>query len=247
VSPMSSLTLEEHERFLQAWRAAGVPDDGQIDFAARVVSALVTRLATPSSDAPVIVLAGSGYKGTVGLAATALLHEAGVPVRLVLSGPVEGLIAPAAERYLRLTARGVEAWGLSLSADELDALEPVPWLAASLMVDTLLDADLSREPETEPADLIRMMNAARRPILAVDVPSGVSRDEGYILSPTVKASHTLAIGLPRRSVMEAAVVAGDLWVARVDIPDLIWRSLRLPPRPELSAPLEPMGPVRGLR
>ena len=139
------------------------------------------------------------------------------------------------------------AWGLSLTQAEIDAQEPIHWLSVALFVDALLGAEITQDPHGEVDDLIRMVNATRRPILSYDVPSGVSTDEGYILSPCITATQTLSVGLPLRSVLEAAPVAGDVWLADVGIPLAVWDALGVTPFDFAGESLVNLGGARKLR
>jgi NAD(P)H-hydrate repair Nnr-like enzyme with NAD(P)H-hydrate epimerase domain len=192
-------------------------------------------------------LAGAGLKGAVGMAAVRLLAEQNVVVRLVLSTSSTSLSPVTAVQYQILQECGILAWGLSMSQAEIDAQEPIEWLSVALFVDAMLDADLTKDPDGEAADLIRMVNTTRRPILSYEVPSGVSTDEGYILSPCIMATQTLVIGVPLRGVIEAAPVAGEMWLASGGIPDSVWNSIGVAPYPvEGESPIN-LGATRRLR
>jgi len=64
-------------------------------------------------------------------------------------------------------------------------------LKPALVVDGLLGIGLVREVEGALAVLIERINAARTPILAIDVPSGLDADTGAIRGVAVRATHTL--------------------------------------------------------
>lgn len=190
----------------------------KMERAGAAVAAVAARLLGDVAGRYVLVLAGVGNNGAAGLAAARHLHEAGATVRLILAAPRARLHAMAAHQLAILEEMGLEPWGLSLAPEKMDALEPVRWTEADLIIDAILGSGIEGDPRGDMADLIRLANAARRPILALDVPSGLSGDEGYILSPCVDARATVALGVPRRVLAEGWPVVGTLWVADVGLP-----------------------------
>ena len=133
----------------------------------------------------------------------------------------------AAYQYQALQQLGLTAWGLSLSEPEMVNLEPISWTAADLIVDALLGAGIKEDPHSDTADLIRIVNATRCPILSFDVPSGLSSDEGLILSPCIQASATMTMAYPKRVQAEGWPVVRDLWVADMGIPRALYTRLGL--------------------
>ncbi|HEX8681176.1 MAG TPA: NAD(P)H-hydrate epimerase [Ardenticatenaceae bacterium] len=175
----------------------------------------------------IVVLAGTGPKGAAGLAAARHLHEEGAQVRVVLSSPSAALNEMAAHQYALLRDMGLDAWGLSLTQEQMAAQEPIRWTEAALLIDALLEPELERDPTGEPAELIRLINATRRPILSFDAPSGLSGDEGFILSPCIDAIATLTLALPKRGLIEGWPVVGELWLADLGVPPALYRSMGL--------------------
>jgi NAD(P)H-hydrate epimerase len=133
----------------------------------------------------------------------------------------------AAQQYAKAQELGLLAWGLSLSKEEMAEVEPIAWMEADLIVDALLGTGIKGEPHGETAELIRLINVTRCPILSFDVPSGLSGDEGYILSPCIQASATMSIALPRLGLLEGWPVVRDVWVADMGIPPKLYEQMGL--------------------
>ncbi|HNQ88044.1 MAG TPA: NAD(P)H-hydrate dehydratase [Verrucomicrobiota bacterium] len=91
------------------------------------------------------------------------------------------------------------------------ALEPPP----ALIVDGLFGIGLNRPLSADWIRLIETVNAAPTPVLAVDVPSGLSADTGQPLGTAVRAAITLTVGAPKRGLLApaAAPYVGRLEVA----------------------------------
>jgi NAD(P)H-hydrate epimerase len=191
----------------------------KIDDAGRAVAVVAKMLLAGSVDGKqIIVLAGPGNNGAGGLAAARYLHDESARVHVVLAVKPGALHEMASHQYSLLQGLGLEAWGLSLSQEEMAGQEPIPWTAVDLIIDALLGPGIESEPHGDAAELIRLINAARRPILSYDVPSGLRGDEGAILSPCVDATATVTLGLPLQSHLEGWPVVGELWLADAGIP-----------------------------
>ncbi|MBA3531076.1 MAG: NAD(P)H-hydrate epimerase [Ardenticatenales bacterium] len=173
----------------------------------------------------IVLLAGSGTTGASGLVAARHLHEQGATVRVVLATKPQALSELATQEYARLRAVGLSVWGLSLSQEEMDEQEPIAWMEADLIVDALLSLEVSADPQGETADLIRLINSTRRPILALDAPSGLGGDEGLIYSPCISASATLALAAPGHGLIEGWPVVGQLWVGDMGVPSVLYETL----------------------
>jgi NAD(P)H-hydrate epimerase len=67
----------------------------------------------------------------------------------------------------------------------------------ALVVDALFGIGLNRPLDAAWQDFIRALNAAARPVLAVDVPSGLDADSGEPQGAAVQARTTVTVGAPK--------------------------------------------------
>ncbi len=88
----------------------------------------------------------------------------------------------------RIAARLLQAQGRRVHV----GLEP-PAERPALVIDALLGLGLNRPPEGAIAAAIASMNAQDAPVLAVDIPSGLSSDSGAMPGPAARADHTLSL------------------------------------------------------
>lgn len=228
LTPLPALTLAQAAAVQHRLATEGIlPLPEQVALAGQALAMVAQQVADLSAGQPIVMLAGPGNTGAVGLVAARVLHGAGLPVRVVLPVPIAALHPLAAEEEARLRDAGVHPWALALRPEEQELQEPIPWLQAALIVDALLGTGIEGDPRSDTADLIQLVNASRRPILACDLPSGVSGDEGLIHSPCIKATATLALGLPRWGLLEAWPVAGEVWLADLGVPPALYESLGL--------------------
>jgi NAD(P)H-hydrate epimerase len=102
------------------------------------------------------------------------------------------------------------------SASDLDAdLAGAEWI-----VDALLGTGAVGPPRGPLADAIRRMNATGRPILAVDIPSGLDCDTGQPADPTIRAARTCTfVALKPGLLMPAAQpYTGPIDVIDIGVP-----------------------------
>ena len=84
-----------------------------------------------------------------------------------------------------------------------------------LIVDGLFGIGLSRDLDVDWQSLIRLVNEARRKVLAIDVPSGLDAESGRPRPEAIRASVTVTVGAPKIGMLsvEAAEFVGRLEVA----------------------------------
>lgn len=137
----------------------------------------------------IVVVCGPGNNGGDGYLLAARARETGMHAR--------ALAMPPASEGARAAAHIYESRGGEVCADAslLDG--------ADLIVDALFGTGLTRAPQGDAAAWIARINAASCPVLALDMPSGLS-DGGYAFSPCVRADCTVTfIG------MKFGLLSGD--------------------------------------
>src|SRR5262249_33666520 len=100
---------------------------------------------------------------------------------------------------------------------EISAREIVPYLKRkpALLVDGLFGIGLNRPLSGAWMKFIEILNAAQRPILAVDVSSGLNADTGLPLDNAVRATCTLCLGAVKQGLLKSSAepFAGRIEVA----------------------------------
>ncbi|MBI2876514.1 MAG: NAD(P)H-hydrate dehydratase, partial [Candidatus Tectomicrobia bacterium] len=117
------------------------------------------------------------------------------------------------------------AWRMGLPVEEIPSLEALPRLKealkdAQLLVDALLGTGITAPLEGFYREVVSLVNARGVPVVAVDIPSGLSSDTGEILGEHIRADLTVTFGLPKRAqiLYPAAARMGTLVVAEISIP-----------------------------
>ncbi|KAB2913371.1 MAG: NAD(P)H-hydrate dehydratase [Hyphomicrobiaceae bacterium] len=187
--------------------ARGVPTSALMESAGRAVAAEAGRLARDRG-AQIVVACGPGNNGGDGFVAARLLRDQGFSVRVGLLGDRGALKGDAAEAATR--------WG-----EPVAELSPATLAGADLIVDALFGAGLSRPLERPAAEIVAAVNASGKPVLAVDVPSGLNGTTGRAEGAVVQATCTVTFFRlkPGHLLLPGRALCGDARVADIGIPD----------------------------
>ncbi len=101
-----------------------------------------------------------------------------------------------------LADRRVEVLNATESAADLAKLDALLALRPALTVDGLFGIGLNRALGPGWVSFIERVNAARLPVLAVDVPSGLNGDKGEPQEAAIEATVTLTVGAPKIGLLQ---------------------------------------------
>ena len=90
----------------------------------------------------------------------------------------------------------------------------------TVLVDALLGTGFKGEVAAEMAAVIAALNNTDRPVVAVDLPSGVEADSGRVPGPAVRATLTVTFGLPKVGLLvyPGREYAGEIIVDQIGLP-----------------------------
>ncbi|WP_374376301.1 NAD(P)H-hydrate dehydratase [Dongia sp.] len=154
----------------------------------------------------VTVLCGPGNNGGDGFIVAELLRQAGRDVTLLAMRPVDGYRNDAAK-----AAAGWQGTTLPMNHATLaTALAP-----ESLVIDALFGIGLDRPLDDMAVAAIHRCRQLSLPVVAVDIPSGISADTGQVLGAAFAASDTVTFGWPKPGhlLLPGRLHAGRLVVA----------------------------------
>ena len=140
-------------------------------------------------DAPLTVICcGKGNNGGDGFVVARHLDLRGWPVKVLLLADPAELTGDAAANYriLEKSDLHVEVFTDSVDSDRLDrSLASADWI-----VDALLGTGATGDPRPPYDQAIVRINASGKPVVAIDLPSGLDCDTGQPGTPTIRAAHT---------------------------------------------------------
>jgi hydroxyethylthiazole kinase-like uncharacterized protein yjeF len=166
--------------------------------------------------ARVLIVCGKGGNGGDGFVVARLLRRRGVRCDVVLTTPPSEVRGDAAAKLTALQKAG----GRPVVITDARLLGPLVQ-RADLVVDALLGTGARGGTTGHLAAVVESINAAARPVVALDIPSGLSADGGVPDAPVVRADVTVTFaGLKRALVMPPGrELAGRVVVADIGIPD----------------------------
>jgi len=203
----------------------GIPGAVLMETAGRGAAAVLVGSFSGLREAPVAVVCGQGNNGGDGFVLARVLVQQGIGVRVFLLAPPERLTGDARLYFDVLRKVGVPVESLAESG--VTARVRRQWREASCLVDALFGTGLSRPVNGLFRKAIEAIGSCGRPVLALDIPSGIDADTGRILGVAVKAECTVTFGLPKRGLFlhPGADHAGRIECVDIGIPAGLVREL----------------------
>ena len=142
------------------------------------------------------ILCGAGNNAGDGYVLARLAHERGLEVRAVAVVPTDGLGGDAKRAWQEYQDQG----------GQIEPFSPDCTLSEDVVVDGLLGTGLARELEGDLLAAVQLINTAGRPVLALDIPTGLHADTGLVLGAAVAAELTITfVGLKRGLFLGSAL------------------------------------------
>ena len=241
---------ESAKRMAAWWKPAarGAAGAGGVGGAKPARGAAASRPVRAGARGAALVLAGRGNNGGDGFVAARHLKAAGFGVRVLVAAE-EGALSTDA----RVNADGCvrakipvtflpdpRGWGPGSEA-------AVAASSAAFLVDALLGTGAAGAPRGAIAAAIEMAGASGRPVVAIDIPSGVDATSGHAEQPSIQAELTITLAVSKMGLAlePGRSHAGEIEVVDIGIPpdvvtstaprmlvaDLAWARSLLPPRP----------------
>jgi hydroxyethylthiazole kinase-like uncharacterized protein yjeF len=175
----------------------------------------------PVNGRRILVLCGSGNNGGDGLVVARKIFSDGGKPQVVLLGDPERYRGAAAVNWKIIQGLDIPVQTYS-SPEALDE----DLAACRLVVDAILGTGLSKPVRGVYAEVIARVNASRRPVISLDIPSGIHGDTGQIMGAAIHADLTVTFGLPKvgNLLYPGFANGGDLFVTRISFPPAVTRS-----------------------
>lgn len=166
----------------------------------------------------VAIVAGPGNNGGDGLAiARHLLQRGALPLVFLLVSP---------EKLRGEAGANLEmASGLEIPLFVVDDQEKISSLHdglkdCELIIDAIFGTGLTRKLSGHYAEAVAAINGAARPVISIDIPSGLSSDTGLRMGDCVRATLTATFGLakPGHFLAEGSEATGLLKVIDIGLP-----------------------------
>ncbi len=216
-------TMRELDR--RAIEEIGVPGMVLMENAGRSVAEVAMRLlkrrrAARRTGRGVAIVCGKGNNGGDGFVAARHLLNRAVAVAVLLTCKASDLKpdTDSGRNYLILTKRPDPR----LDILDIDSLAKWPEILrhAACVLDAIFGTGLDKPVGAPVSDAIGLVNSCKRPVVAVDVPSGLDCNTGEPLGVAVRATVTVTFVAPKIGFFlgRAKEFVGRLVVADIGIP-----------------------------
>ena len=179
-------------RLVEEWAFSQDPPPPLMERAGRATAELVRSL-VPDNARRILVLAGPGNNGGDAFVAARYLKQWWFEVQVVFTGNAAKLQDDARAAH--------DAWH-NAGGTMTDSIPAgFEW---HLAIDGLFGIGLQRDLDERHTALVHELNQSGRPVVAIDVPSGLDADSGQVLGAAVRATRTITfLGL------KAGLLTGD--------------------------------------
>ena len=143
----------------------------------------------------IVVIAGGGNNGGDAFVVARLAVQSGMPVTVYNDNPSTKLRGDAEIARQAYLATG----GSLVPFEQLYDVEQPP----DVVIDGLLGTGYKGSLRPNTADLIRQINRWAVPVIAIDLPSGLNADTGYVESECVVAAYTVTFIAMKLGLMTA--------------------------------------------
>ncbi len=174
---------------------------------------VVDKINTLYPDKKIAVLCGGGNNGGDGFVIARELYNLGRKVEVFMISAPAKLKGDAKTNYHIARKFGVPVM-------PADTFLRKRFSGHYLIVDALLGTGLNLAVKSPSSDVIKKANRLSCPVMAVDIPSGISSDTGQVMGIAMKANVSVTFGLPKRGhlIYPGAEYTGQLCIEDIGFP-----------------------------
>jgi len=196
----------------------GIPSLVLMENAGRQTVAAMEAVHSDLAERQVAVLCGRGNNGGDGFVVARTLAQRGVDVSVFLLGRVADVRGDARINLEILGRLGITVVEVADSqAWELHCSEVSD---CTLIVDAIFGTGLNAPVSGLIESVVADVNASGIPVVAIDLPSGLSADSPEPIGPSIEAGLTVTLAAPKLPLVlpPAEIRAGDIVIADIGIP-----------------------------
>ncbi len=170
-------------------------------------------------DKRTLVVAGKGNNAGDGFVVARHLFNSGGTVRIALCSPSSEIKGDAKVNLEIARKTGIDVFEVS-DVEKLRDL--LAW--SDIIVDAILGTGIKGRVEGFLGEVIEEVNLSRKPVVAIDLPSGLEASTGKVYGPCIKANWTFTMCLPKLGLWlyPGAYYTGKIFVVDIGIPSWVW-------------------------
>ena len=221
-SPKSDIAISrEQVRGFDGWaiNTAYVPGVVLMENAGRSCAELIKQKLDEISGDAVCIFCGTGNNGGDGFVIARHLTNVNIGVVIVICGDAAKIKGDALTNYRIAEKIGLKIEHLNPDDDNLQQKVKSLAFAGNIVVDALFGTGLTGALRGGYDILVNAINALGRPIIAVDIPSGLDCDTGLAQGAAIKAEATVTFVAAKKGFAnpEAKEYTGIVYIAPIGI------------------------------
>ncbi len=185
--------------------------------AKRVVAAIIAEFPAPVLQRGITIAAGKGNNGGDAIAAARIFRSLGFSPEVFIFGSACDMSEDALAQEKKYSDYGRAIF---------ETQEGFAWLferslqRTGIIIDGLLGTGTRGEVKGTMAEAIRLINNSGKPVVSIDIPSGLSGDHFSLREPCVRADLTVTLGAAKPPLIspECEEKVGRLEVADIGLP-----------------------------
>jgi NAD(P)H-hydrate epimerase len=199
-----------------------IPATILMENAGRAVFQTAMEMLCEKQEKKVTVVCGRGNNGGDGFVAARHLMNNGIDMSIFLVADTKELKGEAKANYNRaenvaktmgkvvevLNEKNLSSFGGKLGG-------------TSLIIDGIFGTGLAREVGEPEKSIIQLINDSQKPVLAVDVPSGLDAANGNVLGVCIKADNTVIFVISKTGFVGNERYTGEMITADISIPAVL--------------------------
>jgi NAD(P)H-hydrate epimerase len=206
---MNYLSIAEIRQLEQKTIAAGVTELELMERAGCGAAAYIQQKYPGANFNKVSVFCGKGNNAGDGFVVARELHNVGYAVRLVLLSDPTAFKEPTKTVFANI---GIPTIPAKQTAEVKQAI-----MGADLIIDAILGIGLHGSLIGAYRDVVCALNHSRKPIIALDIPTGINGDKGVFSPFFIQAKETLTFIAPKTAM---AVENRDRLYGKITVIDL---------------------------
>jgi ADP-dependent NAD(P)H-hydrate dehydratase / NAD(P)H-hydrate epimerase len=182
---------------------AGLPVAALMEKVAGLLTQRIRALYPLATHGYLGILAGPGHNGGDALVVARELHLQGYRVTICCPFEQTKELTASHRRY-------AQSLGIPCQPDVAGLAD------CDAIVDGLFGFGLERDLVGPIGNLIDQINRWQRPIVSIDLPSGLHTDSGQVMGTALRATHTLCLGLWKQGLLQDHALD---WIGQADLID----------------------------
>jgi hydroxyethylthiazole kinase-like uncharacterized protein yjeF len=216
------IMTRDQVRAFDSWaiNELGIPGVVLMENAGRSCAELVSDKLSQVANPKVCIFCGSGNNGGDGYVIARHLLNSGFEVCVVLCGDREKVKGDAKINLDVLEGMGRSIEILNPAGDDVSVRVRTIAAKTDMIVDALFGTGLQGQLRVDYIKLIECINSLGRPVVAVDIPSGLDCDTGEPLGAAIKADCTVTFVAVKKGFSVGSDVrqyTGEIYVASIGI------------------------------